>query len=147
MHHCHLLTLTIALTLLSGCERLYERAGLPNPAKMEAEGRAIGSACRHAGRGLEDCFTLNPNAPKAAIFEGWKEMNEYMMKHNMQAMPPQFESPALRKLAKKTQPLEPEGEEADAESHTAKNDDKAASNGGKSDKSPAQPKAQDDHAS
>ncbi len=92
------LTLLIVLGLLTGCDRLYERAGLPDPAKVLAEGKAIGGACRHAGRGLEDCYTLNPTASKSAIYEGWKEMNEYMAKHGMQAIPPQID-PATRKPA------------------------------------------------
>jgi hypothetical protein len=78
------------LPLLGGCDQLKERMGLPDPAKQAAEGNAIGSACRHAGRGLEDCYQLNPRAGKAAIFAGWKEMNEYMIKNNMQAVPPEL---------------------------------------------------------
>lgn len=107
--------LLFALTLLAGCDRLYERAGLPDPAKVLAEGKAIGGACRHAGRGLEDCFTLNPTASKSAIYEGWKEMNEYMAKNAMQAIPPQIEPKALRKPAEKTKAEEDEGEEPSAE--------------------------------
>jgi len=78
------------LPLLGGCDQIKERMGMPDPAKQAAEGNAIGSACRHAGRGLEDCYRLNPKAGKAAIFAGWKEMNEYMIKNNMQAVPPEM---------------------------------------------------------
>jgi hypothetical protein len=109
------LLLPLALILLAGCERLYERAGLPDPAKVQAEGKAIGGACRHAGRGLEDCFALNPTASKAAIYDGWKEMNEYMAKNGLQAVPPQIEPKALAKAGKKAQEAEAEGEEAKAE--------------------------------
>lgn len=77
-----------ALSALSACDQLKDRMGLPDPARVEAEGKAIGSGCRHSGRGLEDCYRINPYAEKAAIFTGWKEMNEYMMKNNMQAVPP-----------------------------------------------------------
>lgn len=79
--------LAVALSL-TGCDQLKERAGIPDPAKLEAEGKAIGSACRHAGRGIEDCFRLNPDASKPAMFAGWKEMNEYMLKNDMEAMEP-----------------------------------------------------------
>lgn len=85
---------------LSGCDQLSERAGFANPAKVEAEGKAIGGACRHAGRGLEDCYRLNKNASKPAIFAGWKEMNEYMVKNNMQAVEPTI-AVDLIKLPKK----------------------------------------------
>jgi hypothetical protein len=74
--------------MLSGCDQISERAGFPDPVKIEAEGKAIGGACRHAGRGLEDCYRLNKLAQKAAVYAGWKEMNEYMLKNNMQAVTP-----------------------------------------------------------
>lgn len=102
--------LAAALTL-AGCDQLKERAGIPDPAKLEAEGKAIGSACRHAGRGIEDCFRLNPDASKPAMFTGWKDMNEYMLKNNMEAMEPTVstsgQSLASKKPKKKMIELEP----------------------------------------
>jgi len=99
-----------ALTL-AGCDQLKERAGIHDPAKLEAEGKAIGSACRHAGRGIEDCFRLNPDASKPAMFAGWKDMNEYMMKNNMEAVEPTVSesghSMPSRKSKKKMIDLEP----------------------------------------
>ena len=57
---------------LSACEQL----GLDDQAKItaarEADGRAIGSACRQSARALEDCYSLNPKSQKAAIFAGWR---------------------------------------------------------------------------
>ena len=91
----HLLLALWILPGLAGCDVVKQRMGIPDPAKLEAEGNAIGSACRHAGRGLEDCYKLNPKAPKAAIYAGWKEMNEYMLKNHMESVPPQL-SPDLR---------------------------------------------------
>ncbi len=84
-----LLALSLALGALTGCDQLQERLGIPNPEKLLAEGKAVGGACRHAGRGLEDCYRLNPEAEKPAVYEGWKEMNEYMVKNDMQAVPPE----------------------------------------------------------
>lgn len=96
---------------LAGCDQLKERAGLHDPAKIEAEGKAIGSACRQAGWGIEDCFRLNPGASKPAMFAGWKDMNEYMMKNNMEAMEPtvsvEGHPPSPRKSKKKLIDLEP----------------------------------------
>lgn len=78
----------VILTALSGCEQL----GIPDPvkeaARAQAEGEAIGSACRHAGRALEDCFTLNPKASKADIFTGWRNMNDYMIENKIDVVPP-----------------------------------------------------------
>ena len=78
---------------LSGCEEL----GIPDPgkeaARAQAEGEAIGSACRHAGRALEDCYALNPTAEKAAIFAGWLSMNDYMTENNLEVIKPSSDAP------------------------------------------------------
>ncbi|HBH39088.1 MAG TPA: hypothetical protein DDX06_12010, partial [Curvibacter sp.] len=50
----------------------------PRIAMREAEGKAIGGACRYAVRGIEECYELNPKALKTAVFEGWREMDQYM---------------------------------------------------------------------
>ena len=85
------LLLVAALPLAGGCDMLSELLEIPNPARehaiKEAEGRAIGSACRHAGRSLEDCYTLNAGAEKAAVFAGWRDMNDYMMEHKLEVVP------------------------------------------------------------
>ncbi len=57
-------------------------------AAKDAEGRAVGSACRHSGRSLEDCYTLNPKALKAAVFAGWRDMDGYMRENKIEAVPP-----------------------------------------------------------
>jgi hypothetical protein len=77
----------------------------PNPARIEAEGKAIGGACRHAGRGLEDCFRLNKEASKSSVYAGWKEMNEYMVKNNMQSVEPTI-PPEMPQSKKKKKPAE-----------------------------------------
>jgi hypothetical protein len=87
-------TIAVMLALLpltAGCEQVADVLELPNPsrdaARLESEGRAIGSACRHAGRSLEDCYTLNGSAEKAAVFAGWRDMNDYMMEHKLEVVP------------------------------------------------------------
>ena len=85
-------TLLVALlSLTAGCDMLSELLELPNPAReqsiKDAEGRAIGGACRHAGRSLEDCYALNPSAEKASVFAGWRDMNDYMMEHKLEIVP------------------------------------------------------------
>lgn len=54
----------------------------------EADGKATGSACRHALRGVEDCYALNPLASRAAVFAGWKEMDLYMRDNKIDGMVP-----------------------------------------------------------
>jgi hypothetical protein len=95
-----LVALLLLIPTLTACDVMKERMGIPIAAKVEAEGKAIGSACRHAGRGLEDCFKMNPKADKAAVFAGWKEMNEYMAKNNMQSVTPEFPAGLPGKSAK-----------------------------------------------
>ncbi len=94
------------LPLVAGCDQLTSALDLPNPKRTEAEGRAIGSACRHAGRSLEDCFTLNPGAEKAAVFSGWREMNDYMMEHKLEVVPSQI-PPTQRQQPTATQAPRP----------------------------------------
>ncbi len=72
------LLLALAASLLAGCDMLGIESPAAGAARKEAEGKAIGSACRHAGRAIEDCYVLNKKAEKAAVFAGWKEMNDYM---------------------------------------------------------------------
>jgi len=79
---------------LSACEQL----GIDDPAKIaaakEAEGKAIGGACRHASRAIEDCYTLNPKAQKAAVYQGWKEMDEYMRENKLDGIVPVVPRPS-----------------------------------------------------
>lgn len=82
-----LLLLTVALSL-TGCDLLGIESGTAVAARKEAEGKAVGSACRHALRAIEDCYTLNPKAQKAAIFAGWREMDEYMRENKLDGVPP-----------------------------------------------------------
>jgi len=77
------------LWLLAGCELIGGDAGEALAARKEAEGKAIGAACRHAGRAIEDCFGLNKRADKAALFAGWREMNDYMRENKIEPVPPQ----------------------------------------------------------
>ena len=88
-----LLGLILSSALLGGCEQL----GIPDftksSAKAEADGKAIGSACRHAGRAIEDCYNLNPGAQRAAVFAGWREMNDYMAEKNIAEVEPKVPPP------------------------------------------------------
>jgi hypothetical protein len=74
--------------LLAGCLGGGESAEV-TAAKREAEGKAVGGGCRHAGRAIEDCFALNKRADKAAVFAGWREMNDYMRDNKVEAVAPQ----------------------------------------------------------
>ncbi len=81
------LGLIMATSTLVGCDALGVETATQVNAKKEAEARAIGSACRYALRGIEDCFATNSKAGKASIFEGWKEMDQYMRDNQLIGMP------------------------------------------------------------
>ena len=78
-----------SLLLLSGCDLLGIEPASAVVARKEAEGKAIGGACRHAGRAIEDCYALNRKADKAAVFAGWREMNDYMRENEIPEVRPQ----------------------------------------------------------
>ena len=107
-----ILTLLAVLPLTSGCDQLLEVLEIPNPkkeaAQAEAEGEAIGSACRHAGRSLEDCYILNPSAHKAAVFAGWRSMNDYMMENKLDVVPSLLQQKASGSAASAEAPTTPE---------------------------------------
>jgi hypothetical protein len=73
---------------LAGCDYLGLQSTAQLEARLDAEGKAVGGACRHAGRALEDCYMLNPKVPKAPIFEGWREMNNYMIENKIDVVAP-----------------------------------------------------------
>ncbi|MBL0917666.1 MAG: hypothetical protein IBJ14_03105 [Hydrogenophaga sp.] len=79
--------LLAASALVAGCDALGIETATAVNARKEAEGRAVGSACRHAVRSIESCFQSNPRAGKAAVFAGWREMDQYMRDNNVVGMP------------------------------------------------------------
>jgi hypothetical protein len=95
-----------ALAALGGCDLLGVETLSQQQARRAAEGKAVGSACRHAGRAIEDCYTLNKKADKAAVFAGWREMNDYMTENKIEVVPPTLPSP--ESLASKAEDEEQE---------------------------------------
>jgi hypothetical protein len=85
--------LALAGPLLAGCDMLGGALGIESPEKAaaarEADGKAIGSACRHAGRAIEDCYALNKKAERASVFAGWRDMNDYMRENKIEPVAPQ----------------------------------------------------------
>lgn len=87
------LAATLVITL-SGCDQL----GIETPQKTaereQAEAKAVGGACRHALRAIEDCYTLNPKAEKSSVYTGWREMDEYMRENKLDGIAPVVPRPA-----------------------------------------------------
>ena len=80
--------ISIAL-LLAGCDQLGIESASVVAAKRDSEGKAVGGACRHAGHAIEDCYAMNKKTDKAAVFGGWREMNDYMRENKLDAVAPQ----------------------------------------------------------
>lgn len=106
-----LLCLSAALGL-AGCDMLGIESATAVAERRLGEGKAVGAACRHAGRAIEDCYTLNKKADKAAIYAGWREMDDYMRENKLEPVPPQ--------IAAKPKPAEGAEAAAEADPESAK---------------------------
>jgi hypothetical protein len=114
-----LVALFLASAGLSGCNLFGGESAEAVAARREADGKAIGGACRHAGRAIEDCYLLNRRADKSAMYAGWREMNDYMRENNLDPVAPQLAAEAA--VARSV------GETSDSEGRkTANSVDKAA---------------------
>jgi hypothetical protein len=60
----------------------------PKVAQREADAKAVGGACRHGLRSIEDCYSLNEKASKSAVYAGWKEMDQYMRDNKIEGVAP-----------------------------------------------------------
>jgi hypothetical protein len=100
--------LLAAALLVAGCDQLGIESTQAVAERREADGKAVGGACRHAGRALEDCYALNRKADRAAVFAGWREMNDYMRENKIEVVAPQLGTPT--EVAAK--PAQPEAGEA-----------------------------------
>jgi hypothetical protein len=84
----------LAAVLLGGCDALGIETPEKTAAAREADGKAIGAACRHAGRAIEDCYLMYKKADRAAIFAGWRDMNDYMRENKIEPVAPQLSAQA-----------------------------------------------------
>ena len=102
----------IAATLilsLAGCDMIQQQMGIEDPdakaARTDAEGKAVGGACRQSGRAIEDCYSIYSWLPKAPIYEGWRDMDAYMRDNKMETIEPQLppaSAPGTRRKAPAT---------------------------------------------
>jgi hypothetical protein len=101
--------------------------------RREADGKAVGGACRHAGRAIEDCYTLNRRADKAAVYAGWREMNDYMRENKLEPVLPTLNTETVAQA-------DGEGKRARADKVTEKHGEKG------SEKSADKPRTKDSGA-
>jgi len=79
--YCLLLSSTLLLTACNLPFMNDEEARIE--AKRQAEGMAVGSGCRYSSRALEECYGMNPKTSKAAILNGWRDMDAYIRENNI----------------------------------------------------------------
>ena len=97
----------LLVALLSGCDFVQQEMGIESPAvkaaREEADGRAVGGACRQSGRAIEDCYAIYSWLPRAAVYEGWRDMDAYMRENKLETVEPQLPPvppPSARKKPK-----------------------------------------------
>jgi len=116
-------TLLIACCLLpglSGCDSAQQAVGIEPAgarlARLDAEGKAVGGACRQSGRAIEDCYSIYSWLPKASIYEGWRDMDIYMRENKLETVEPQLPPPqppgSKKRKAVVSEPAEGEGRSA-----------------------------------
>lgn len=118
-----LFALPLVLTL-TACDQVQQLMGVEDlaakAAKVEAEGKAVGGACRHSGRAIEDCYAIYHWLPKAPIFAGWQEMDSYMRTNQIESVEPQLPPPAPP--GSKRKPAEDPAADKSADKGTGKTD-------------------------
>lgn len=110
---------------LTGCDQLGIESATAIAAKREADGRAIGGGCRHAARSIEQCFESNKRADRAAVFAGWREMEDYMRENKIEAVPVPVEPVSTKGDADEEANTEASAGGAAKTAKTAKTDDSA----------------------
>lgn len=79
---------------VSGCDMIQQQMGIEDPAakaaRADAEGKAVGGACRQSGRAIEDCYSIYSWLPKSSIYEGWRDMDAYMRDNKLETIEPQL---------------------------------------------------------
>lgn len=94
MRKLKILMVAGAATMLSSCD-LSQIPGLDGKLSLE-DSKAVGAACRHSGRALEDCFVMNPNTHQSGVFEGWRDMNDYMLANEIEVVKPEIQNSAFK---------------------------------------------------
>jgi hypothetical protein len=89
---------------LSGCDQLGIETPQKTAERQQADAKAVGSACRHAMRAIEDCYVLNPKADKSSVFAGWRDMDEYMRENKLEGIAPVVPRPVSAAASKASAP-------------------------------------------
>ena len=95
---------------LTGCDIVQQQLGIEDPnakaSRADAEGKAVGGACRQSGRAIEDCYSIYSWLPKSSIYEGWRDMDAYMRENKLETVEPQLPPVSAPGTKKKATPPE-----------------------------------------
>ena len=79
---------------LSACDMVQQTMGIEDQtakaARADADGKAVGGACRQSGRAIEDCYSIYSWLPKSSTYEGWRDMDAYMRDNKLETVEPQL---------------------------------------------------------
>ena len=107
----------LLLINLTGCDMIQQQMGIEDPiakaARADADGKAVGGACRQSGRAIEDCYSIYSWLPKASVYEGWRDMDAYMRDNKLETVVPQL-PPVAAPGTKKKVPAADSATTADA---------------------------------
>ena len=132
--------LLCALLGATGCNLFGGESAESVAARREADGKAVGGACRHAGRAIEDCYTLNRRADKAAVYAGWREMNDYMRENKLEPVAPSLSAETVAQAD--ADGKRARGDKA-ADKPAEKTEDKAADKGADKAEKSSKPRTKD----
>ena len=102
------LSLVVAAAGIAGCDMLGIESAEKVAAHRDADGKAVGGACRHAGRAIEDCYVVYKKADRAAVYAGWREMNDYMRENKLEPIEPALAADAAPAAAAAAPGAKPE---------------------------------------
>ena len=104
---------------LGACDSVQQQLGIESQAAKtaQADGKAVGGACRQSGRAIEDCYSIYSWLPRAAVYDGWREMDGYMRENKLETVEPQLPpvaAPTTKKAKAATAPAEEKGSDEKA---------------------------------
>ena len=96
--------------VLPACDIIQQQMGIEDQnakaARNDADGKAVGGACRQSGRAIEDCYSIYSWLPKSSTYEGWRDMDAYMRENKLETVEPQL--PPVAAPGSKKKALAPE---------------------------------------
>ena len=98
---------------LCACDSVQQQLGIESQASKTAQsdGKAVGGACRQSGRAIEDCYSIYSWLPRAAVYDGWREMDGYMRENKLETVEPQL-PPVAAPTSKKAKAAAPADDKA-----------------------------------